>query len=150
MLPELKSIEAQLKQILYGCVEHVQATKAALYLSVSADLSEKRYELITSYQYNPADRKVVTSNDDLVDRLSVKRSPFFVNGLSADHRFAEILFRQGNDRMLAAPLFSRGRLVGFIDMRDKAGKKPFDVPDVSAAQKIAEDMLSVLARNNLF
>ena len=150
MLPEVKSIEAQLKQILYGCVEHVQATKAALYLSVSADLNEKRYELITSYQYNPADRKVVTSNDDLVDRLAVKRSPFYVNGLGADQRFAEILFRQGNDRMLAAPLFSRGRLIGFIDMRDKAGKKPFDGPDVNAAQKIAEDMLGVLARNNLF
>jgi hypothetical protein len=150
MLPEVKSIEAQLKQILYGCVEHVQATKAALYLSTSRDLNEKKYELITHYQYNPADRKIVSSNDDLVDRLAVKRSPFYVNGLGADQRFAEILFRQGNDRMLAAPLFSRGRLIGFIDMRDKAGKKPFETPDVSAAAKIAEDMLSVLARNNLF
>jgi hypothetical protein len=150
MLPEVKSIEAQLKQILYGCVEHVQATKAALYLSASPDLNEKRYELITHYQYNPADRKVVSANDDLVDRLAVKRSPFYVNGLNADQRFAEILFRQGNDRMLAAPLFSRGRLIGFIDMRDKAGKKPFDSPDVNAAQKIADDMIGVLAKNNLF
>jgi hypothetical protein len=150
MLPEVKSIEAQLKQILYGCVEHVQATKAALYLSASPDLNEKRYELITHYQYNPADRKVVSANDDLVDRLAVRRSPFFVNGLGADQRFAEILFRQGNDRMLAAPLFSRGRLIGFIDMRDKAGKKPFDNPDVNAAQKIADDMIGVLAKNNLF
>lgn len=150
MLLEVKSIEAQLKQILYGCVEHVQATKAALYLSASRDLNEKKYEIVTSYQYNPADRKIVTSNDDLVDRLAVKRTPFFVNGLNADHRFAEMMFRQGNDRMLAAPLFSRGRLIGFIDMRDKAGKKPFENPDVQAAQKIAEDMISVLAKNNLF
>ena len=150
MLPELKPIESQLKQILYSCVEHVQATKAALYLSASLDLNEKKYELITHYQYNPADRKVVTANDDLVDRLAVKRTPFFVNGLGTDQRFAEILFRQGNDRMLAAPLFSRGRLVGFIDMRDKAGKKNFEGVDVSAATKIADDMLSVLARNNLF
>jgi hypothetical protein len=150
VLPELKPIESQLKQILYSCVEHVQATKAALYLSASRDLNEKKYELITHYQYNAGDRKVVNANDDLVDRLAVKRTPFFVNGLSTDHRFAEILFRQGNDRMLAAPLFSRGRLVGFIDMRDKAGKKNFEGIDVSAAAKIADDMLSVLARNNLF
>lgn len=150
MLSEVKSIEAQLKQILYGCVEHVQATKAALYLSASRDLNEKKYELVTSYQYNPADRKVVTANDDLVDRLAVKRSPFFVNGLGADQRFAEMLFRQGNDRLLAAPLFSRGRLIGFIDMRDKAAKKPFDAPDVTAAQKIVDDMIGVLAKNNLF
>ncbi len=150
MLSELKTIEPQLKQILYGCVEHVQATKAALYLSSSHDLNEKKYELVTSYQYNAADRKVVTSNDDLVDRLAMKRMPFFVNGLGTDQRFAEILFRQGNDRILAAPLFSRGRLVGFIDMRDKAGKKPFDTPDVDAAKKIADQMLGVLAANKLF
>jgi response regulator RpfG family c-di-GMP phosphodiesterase len=150
MLPELKEIEPQLKQILYGCVEHVQATKAALYLSVSHDLNEKKYELVTQYQYNPADRKVVSANDDLVDRLAVKRSPFFVNGLGADQRFSEMLFRQGNDRLLVAPLFSRGRLVGFIDMRDKAGKKPFEAPDVEAAGRICNQMLQVLATNNLF
>jgi hypothetical protein len=150
MLLEVKSIEAQLKQILYGCVEHVQATKAALYLSTSRDLNEKKYELVTSYQYNVADRKIVTANDDLVDRLAVKRTPFFINGLGADQRFAEMLFRQGTDRLLAAPLFSRGRLIGFIDMRDKAGKKPFEHPDVSAAQQIAEEMIKVLAKNNLF
>jgi len=150
MLAELKTIEPQLKQILYGCVEHVQATKAALYLSVSHDLNEKRYELVTSYQYNAADRKVVTANDDLVDRLAVKRSPFFINGLATDQRLAEMLFRQGNDRILAAPLFSRGRLIGFIDMRDKAGKKPFAATDVDAARKIADQMLSVLAANKLF
>lgn len=150
MLPEVKSIEAQLKQILYGCVEHVQATKAALYLSISPDLNEKKYEIVTSYQYNAADRKVVGGNDDLVDRLAVRRNAFYVNGLKADQRFAEMLFRQGNDRLLATPLFSRGRLIGFIDMRDKAGKKPFESPDVEAAQQIAEQMLRVLAANKLF
>lgn len=150
MLPEVKNLEAQLKQILYGCVEHVQATKAALYLCASHDLNEKRYELVTHYQYNPADRKIVSANDDLVDRLAVKRTAFYVNGLGADQRFAEMLFRQGNDRLLATPLFSRGRLVGFIDMRDKAGKKPFDTPDVSAANTIAEQMLRVLATNKLY
>jgi HD-GYP domain-containing protein (c-di-GMP phosphodiesterase class II) len=150
MLPELKSIEASLKQILYGCVEHVHATKAALYLSCSHDLNDKKYEIVTSYQYNPADRKTVTANDDLVDRLAVKRAPFYVNGLAADQRFAEMMFRQGNDRLLVTPLFSRGRLVGFIDMRDKAGKKPFDAPDLYAAKQIADQMLNVLASNKLF
>ena len=150
MLPEVKAIEAQLKQILYGCVEHVQATKAALYLCSSNDLNSRKFEIVTSYQYNPADRKVVGANDELVDRIHVKRNPFFVNGLAADQRFAEMLFRQGNDRMLVAPLFSRGRLLGFIDMRDKAAKKPFDTPDVEAARKISDQMIQVLASNKLF
>jgi HD superfamily phosphohydrolase YqeK len=150
MLAEVKSIENALKQILYGCVEHVHATKAALYLSSSHDLNEKKYELVTSYQYNSADRKTVTANDDLVDRLAVKRGAFFVNGLASDQRLAEMLFRQGNDRLLVAPIFSRGRLVGFIDMRDKAGKKPFELPDVNAANNIAEQVMQVLASHKLY
>jgi hypothetical protein len=150
MLDEVKKLENAFKQILYGCVEHVHATKAALYLSASHDLNEKKYEIVTSYQYNPANRKLVTANDDLVDRLAVKRSAFFINSLSADQRLADLLFRQGNERLLVAPIFSRGRLVGFIDMRDKAGKKPFESLDVSAANAIAEQILQVLAANKLF
>lgn len=149
MLAEIKAVEPQLKQILYECVEHVQATKAALYLSASNDLSTKTFELVTCYQYNAADRKVLNLRDDLVDRLSVKRGPFFVNGLGADQRFSEMLFRQGNDRLLAAPIIVKGRLVGFIDMRDKAGKRPFDTPDVEAAKKIADQVLAFLAGKNL-
>jgi hypothetical protein len=150
MLPELKALEPELKQILYNCVEQVKATKAALYLSSSHDLNAKTFELVTSYQYNPADRKVINSSDDLVDRLAVKRSPFYVNGLAADQKFAEMQFRQGTDRILATPLFARGRLLGFIDMRDKAGKKPFDSPDLDAAKKIGEEVISFLSARNLF
>jgi HD superfamily phosphohydrolase YqeK len=150
MLPEVKSIENALKQILYGCVEHVHATKAALYLSASHDLNQKQYEIVTSYQYNPANRKLVTANDDLVDRLVMKRNTFYVNSVGTDQLFAEMLFKQGNERLLVAPLFSRGRLVGFIDMRDKAGKKPFDATDVTAANAIADQILQVLAKNKLF
>jgi hypothetical protein len=150
MLPEVKALEPQLKQILYGCVEHVQATKAGLYLSATLDLNEKTFELVTSYQFNDAGRKVIKANDDVVDRIAVKRNAFYVNGLGADQRFSEMLFRQGTDRLLVSPLFSRGRLIGFIDMRDKAGKKPFDTPDVEASQKIAEDLLSLLAAKQLY
>ena len=150
MLNEIKAIEPELKQILYGCVEHVQATKAALYLSASHDLNDKKYEVVTSYQFNDAQRKVVHANDDLVDRLSVKRAGFYVNGLGADMRFSEMLFRQGTDRILATPLFARGRLLGFIDMRDKAGKRPFESPDVDAAKKIGDQVISLLGNKNLF
>src|SRR5215218_3782786 len=113
MLAEIKALEPQLKQIVYGCVEHVQATKAALYLSASLDLNDKTYELVTGYQFSDPGRRTVKANDDLVDRLTVKRNAFFVNGLGSDMRLSEMLFRQGTDRLLATPLFARGRLVGF-------------------------------------
>lgn len=150
MLDEIKALEAQLKQIVYGCVEHVQATKAALYLSASHDLNDKTYEMVTGYQFNDPARRTVKANDDLVDRLSVKRNAFYVNGLGTDMRLSEMLFRQGTDRLLATPLFARGRLVGFLDMRDKAAKKPFEAPDVEAARKIADQVVQLLSARNLF
>ena len=150
MLDEVKAIEPQLKQIVYGCVEHVQATKAALYLSASHDLNEKTYEMVTGYQFNDPIRRTVKANDDLVDRLAVKRNAFYVNGLGSDMRLSEMLFRQGTDRLLATPLFSRGRMLGFLDLRDKAAKKPFEAPDLDAARKIAEQVLELLSSRNLF
>jgi HD-GYP domain-containing protein (c-di-GMP phosphodiesterase class II) len=150
MLDEIKVLEPQLKQIVYGCVEHVQATKAALYLSASLDLNEKVYEIATGYQFHDPMRRTVKSNDDLVDRLVVKRNAFYVNGLGSDQRFSEMLFRQGTDRLLATPIFARGRLVGFLDLRDKAAKKPFDAPDLDAARKIAEQIIDLLGSRKLF
>ncbi len=150
MIPDLQLLEPDLKQILYSCVEHVQATKAALYLPTSFDLTEKTFEVVTSYQFSDSLRRIVKSSDDLVDRLLVKRTPFFVNGVAADRRFSELLFRQGTDRLLAAPLFARGRFIGFIDMRDKAGKKPFDTPDLNAAQQIVDNLIELLGVKNLF
>jgi len=35
-------------------------------------------------------------------------------------------------------------------MRDKAGKRPFDSPDVEAAKKIADEVLSLLSEKNMF
>ncbi|MEK6371565.1 MAG: HD domain-containing phosphohydrolase [Acidobacteriota bacterium] len=150
MLDEIKALEPQLKQIVYGCVEHVQATKAALYLSASHDLNDKTYEMVTGYQFHDPMRRTVKANDDLVDRLAVKRNAFYVNGLGSDQRFSEMLFRQGTDRILAIPLFARGRLVGFIDMRDKAAKKPFENPDLDAARKIADQVVHLLSARKLY
>src|SRR5689334_12014201 len=150
MLDEIRLLEPQLKQIVYGCVEHVQATKAALYLSASLDLNEKIYEMATGYQFHDPMRRTVKANDDLVDRLIVKRNAFFVNGLGTDQRLSEMLFRQGTDRLLATPLFARGRLVGFLDLRDKAAKKPFENPDLEAARRIADQIVALLSSRNLF
>ncbi len=150
MLKELQPLEPKLKQILYGCVEHVQATKAALYLTASLDLNDKTYEIVTSYQFSDPARRVVKGIDDVVDRLAVKRDAFFVNGLASETRFSEMMFRQGNDRFLASPLFARGRMVGFIDMRDKAGRKPFEPADLVEAKSIGDQVLALLSSHGLF
>ena len=74
----------------------------------------------------------------------------FINGVAAEPRFSELLYETSTDRLLAAPLYSRGKLVGFIDMRDKAGKAPFDQTDIAKAQDIAERIIALFANMNVF
>src|SRR5215471_17451306 len=125
-----RTVEPELKRVLYGCFERLKATKASLYLSVTHG-EETTYELVTSYGFTQQARQVIDTKDPIVQRLISSRGPVLINSLAADPRIAEILFAQGNERLLAIPILGRmRRMIGIIDMRDKSGKKPFDDDDL--------------------
>jgi HD-GYP domain-containing protein (c-di-GMP phosphodiesterase class II) len=144
--PELEQLRPKLKEVLYDCATEIRATKAALFLFDGTS----RFELFTEYGFRGGVRKEADNNDPLIDRCGRGRTPFFVNGLAVEPRLSEILYEASTDRLLAAPMFSRGKLIGIIDMRDKAGKLPFDAADLIKAQHIADRMVEVLADKNVF
>lgn len=146
MTSEFATLEPKLKEILYRCLEDIRATKAALYLSNS----ETTYVLVTWYGFRDLERKQVDARDDLIDRLIVKRTPFYVNSLTEEPRFSQTLFTSGTTRMLLAPIYSRGRLIGFLDLRDKAAQQPFNATDVSDVQTIIDQFLDFFAEKGLF
>ena len=146
MHPEVQKLQPKLKEILYDCAVEIRATKAALFLYDSIG----RFEMITEYGFRSAIRQSVDRNDPIVDRCGRGRTAFFINGLSAEPRFSEILYEESSDRLLAAPIYNRGQLVGLIDTRDKAQKQPFDSVDLSKAQRIAERIGEVFADKNVF
>jgi len=149
VLDEVRPLEPELKSALYAAYELAGATKAALYLASS--YTAERYEIITSYAYNPGPRKIVDGKDPLVHRLSMVHAPIVVNAMSDDDLVAEVLFRQNHDRLIAVPIFGRGRkMVGFIDLRDKAGKRNFEPSDVAAAERVMHEIVRVLAVKNLY
>ncbi len=146
MNPEVDELRPKLKEILYDCAVDIKATKAALYLFDGIN----RYELVTEYGFRGGTRRFADTNDPLVDRCGRGRTPFFVNGVGVEPRFSEMLFESSTDRLLGAPLYSRGKLVGFIDMRDKAGKLPFEQGDLPKAQAIADRLVALFADKNVF
>lgn len=146
MKADVAQLEPKLKEILYHCLEEIRATKAALYLLERDDV----FELVTQYGFREGLRRQLMANDDLVDRVITKRSPFFINGLGSDPRFSELLYQADTTRMLVAPIYSRGKLIGLIDMRDKAAKLPFEHTDLAAAQKITDQLLDLFAERMLF
>ncbi len=149
VLDEVRPLEPELKSALYAAYELAGATKAALYLAASH--TSERYEIITSYAFNAGARKVIDAKDPLVHRLSTTHAPIVVNSMGEDELVAEVLFRHNNDRLIAVPIFGRGRrMVGFIDLRDKAGKKNFEPSDVAAAERVMHEIVRVLASKNLY
>lgn len=147
MHPDIDELRPKLKEILYDCAVEIKATKAALYL---LDPSVRKFELVTEYGFRSAIPQSANFNHPLVDRAARGRTPFFVNNVGSDPRLSQLLFDAASERLLVAPLFSRGELVGLIDMRDKAGKAAFEQPDVTKAQTIAEKMLNIFSAKNIF
>jgi cell pole-organizing protein PopZ len=146
MHPEVEELRPKLKEILYDCAVDIRATKAALYIYDGVS----RFELITEYGFRGTSRDSADRNDPMVDRCGRGRTPFYVNGVAAEPRFSKLLDDSSSDRLLAAPLYSRGKLVGFIDMRDKAAKQLFDETDLPKSQSIAERLVAVFADRNVF
>ena len=146
MHPEIQELQTKLKEILYDCAVEIRATKAALYLSTN----DGRFELITEYGFRGVIRPLADRTDPVVDRCGRGRTPFFINGLNTEPRFSHVMFESASDRLLAAPLYLRGNLVGFVDMRDKAGKAPFEAADLPKAQKIVERIGEQFANRNVF
>lgn len=146
MHPEIAALQSKLKEILYDCAVEIRATKAALYLYDG----NGRYELITEYGFRGEIRQVTDRTDPIVDRCGRGRNAFFVNGLAAEPRFSEVMYESGTERLLAAPVYLRGQLVGVIDMRDKAGKLPFDANDAPKALRIADRVAELFANKNVF
>lgn len=146
MIDGVREIEPRLKEVLYRCLEEIQATKAALYLVDD----KEQFELVTEYGFRGNLRNRYNVTDDMIDRLVTKRTAYFLNGLTADPRFSELLYNSDTTRMLVAPIYSRGRLVGLIDMRDKARQAPFEQEDIRRAQAIGDELLEVFSQNNLY
>jgi HD-GYP domain-containing protein (c-di-GMP phosphodiesterase class II) len=148
-IEEARLIEPALKRILYECLERIRATKAALYLATSHGASEA-YELVTSYGWTAPPQRL-DERYPIVARLAANRLPLMVNSLGADRLVGELLFEQGSERALALPILGRGRrLVGVVDLRDKAGQKPFDAADAAAADTIREAIEKELAAKGLY
>src|SRR5438270_3452967 len=144
--PEVQELQSKLKEILYDCAVEIRATKAALYLLTN----DARFELITEYGFRGVVRQLADRTDPLVDRCGRGRTPFFINGLNTEPRFSHVMFESASDRLMGAPIYLRGNMVGFIDMRDKAGKAPFEAADLPKAQRIAERLGEQFANRNVF
>lgn len=126
--------EKQVKEILYLLIEKVRATKAAFYLAET----NSTFRLVSHYGFTRTDRipDVVGRADPLTTTVFSHREPFYVNDIRQAGQLAGTMEAASSTRMMTAPLYLDGRIVGILDVRDKAGRESFTGDDASWVTEI--------------
>jgi hypothetical protein len=128
------NVELKFKEILYCCLEDLKATKASVYLLEP----DGDFHLKASYGFSRTDAvpELHPKATPLVEALYMERKPFYINSLADAGGIRPLLANSNTTRILISPIYVE-RIAGFLDIRDKAGKAPFDDHDIRIADGIA-------------
>jgi putative nucleotidyltransferase with HDIG domain len=140
-IPWTPETERAFKEVLYRFMGDVHATKAALYLSSP----DEQWSLATQYGFGRRDRLSERFEGDhpLVRMVrAFGENPRFYNDPSEVGEVAGYLAEAGTTRLMLVPLIGRDGLIGFVDVRNKGGQRPF----VGVDLELAGDIASSLAR----
>jgi putative nucleotidyltransferase with HDIG domain len=128
--------ERAFKEVLYRFMGDVHATKAALYLKSSGE----GWSLATQYGFGRRDRLSDSFADDHPIVRMVRafgEDPRFYNDPSEVGELAGYLAEAGTARLMLVPLMGSAGQIGFVDVRDKGGQRPFVADDLKLSRTIA-------------
>jgi len=148
MLPLDPEAVRRLKEVLYRFLEELQSTKAALYLLGKANT----YELVESYGYGRREALLaqVSMDHPLFHWLRRHRTkPAVLPNPESEPGLAELLRLSGSTTLLTVPLVAGDSLVGFVDARDRGGKRPYGPEELKKAEVLGQALLQVLAELGL-
>lgn len=149
MLPPLDpEAVRRVKEVLYRFLEELQTTKAALYLQGDRGA----FELVESYGFGRREAILAEVPVDHPLYHWVRRyrtAPAVLADPRREPALAELLRLSGSTTLLTVPLVSGDTLVGFVDARDRAGRKPYGPEEMRQAKAIGEQLMAVLAGSGL-
>jgi hypothetical protein len=67
--------------------------------------------------------------EPIVNQIYEHREPTFINHVKQAGKLSDAMMQATTTRMLVAPLYLDGRIMGLVDVRDKAGRVPFTNDD---------------------
>jgi HD-GYP domain-containing protein (c-di-GMP phosphodiesterase class II) len=142
-------VERSFKEVLFSFLEEVHCTKAALYLLAP----DGNYSLMAQYGFGRRDHLEPQhrAQDALVGKIrELRNTPWALNHPAEEPAFEEHLAAAGTSRMLLVPLHGASRVLGFVDARDKGGRRPFEDDDLRRGAKIADALLGLVRLHGLF
>jgi len=104
-------------------------SKAAFY---TLDPAQGDFRLKAQFGFSRTDRLAerLARNDTVVNYLYEHREPTFLNNVNAAGKLTDLMVQATSMRMLLAPLYLDGRIMGLVDVREKAGRKAFTQDDI--------------------
>lgn len=138
------SEDRQFREALYLLLEKVRATKAAFYLMDPRG----SFRLAAQYGFTKVDRLAerYQRSDPLPSAVFEFREVRIVNDIKQAGRLAEWMESSFSARLMTAPLYVNGRIIGFLDIRDKAGREPFVADDVVWVKEVLR-LFAIRARS---
>jgi hypothetical protein len=114
--------------------------KAAFY---TLDAGGAEFRLKAQFGFSRGDHlpERLGRSEPIVNQVYEHREPTFINHLNQAGKLSDAMMQATTTRMLMAPLYLDGRIMGLVDARDKAGRVPFTHDD---ALEIA-DLLRLFA-----
>ena len=136
--------DRQFREALYLLLEKVRATKAAFYLLEPGG----GFRLAAQYGFSRGDRLSdrFQRNDALPTTIFEHREPRMINDIRQAGRLANLMEGSSSARLMTAPLYVAGRIVGFLDIRDKAGREPFVADDAVWVKEVLR-LLAIRVRS---
>lgn len=122
-----------------------QPLKAAVYTIDAAGA----FRLKSQFGFTRTDRLPdrFVRMDPLATHVYEHREPFFVNNPRQAGKLADLLESASTTKILTAPIYLDGRIIGILDVRDKAGRVPFTHDDVHEVSEILRRFAQMLKRH---
>lgn len=85
--------------------------------------------------------------DPIATHVYEHREPYFINSLRQAGKLVDVLEGAQTTKILTAPIYLDGRIIGILDVRDKGGRLPFTHDDVQELTDLLRRFMVLLKRH---
>ena len=135
------TVEQRYREALFSLLEKSKTTRSALYLMEPTG----EFRLVTHYGFSPRDLPASSFGKDhpLVEHVNRFRKPFYFNSPAEAQSLRRSMESSHTARLLAAPIYDDGRLVGIIEGHDKAGGEIYFPEDARSIGAVGNAILKI-------
>jgi putative nucleotidyltransferase with HDIG domain len=135
------TVEQRYREALFILLDRSKTTRSALYLMEPTG----EFRLAAHYGFSPRDLPLAQFGKEhpLVEWVNRFRKPFYFNSPAEGLSLRRQMENSHTARLLAAPLYDDGRLIGIIEGRDKAGGDLYHQEDARAIAGVATEIVKI-------